>query len=82
MSRSIVEGVVELFNREFGLKLDMTEDTYTKKWNQIGIDSMKFVQGIVLIERTYSIEIDDDDLSMDILKNIDDLVRYIEDRDE
>jgi len=78
MSSSIAECIIELFNREFDCNLERNEDTYHKKWNEIGIDSFKFVQAIILVERTYSIEIEEDDLSMDILKNIDDLSKYID----
>lgn len=47
-----------------------------------GITSINYIRIIVEIEQEYGIEFDDDDLSIETLKTLNDLVDYIIDRKE
>ena len=47
-----------------------------------GITSVNYIRIIVELEQEYGIEFDDDDLSIETLKTLNDLVDYIIDRKE
>lgn len=48
------------------------------KFEEIGLDSIEFVQLIVNIEDKFNIEFDEEELNVDKYKNLDDLVKIIE----
>ncbi len=48
------------------------------KFEEIGLDSIEFVQLIINIEDKFNIEFDDEELKLDIYNNLDDLVKIIE----
>lgn len=49
---------------------------------EAGFDSISFIRMIILIENLFSVEFDDDDLSIFTLSTLDVLIKYIEQKIE
>lgn len=56
-------------------KIEVNKDS---KFDEIGLDSIEFVQLIVNIEDKFNIEFNEEELNLDMYKNINDLVKVIE----
>ena len=54
----------------------------SEEMKKIGLDSIKFIQMVVLIEEEFGIEFDDETLLVDYFDTISSLVKYIEDKIE
>lgn len=60
--------------------IDIDISTIENDFNLIdaGFDSISFIKMIILIENIFSIEVDDDDLSIFTLSTLSTLIEYIE----
>mgnify|MGYP001151800033 CR=1 FL=1 len=56
-------------------KIEVNKDS---KFDEIGLDSIEFVQLIVNIEDKFNIEFNEEELNVDMYKNVNDLVKVIE----
>lgn len=72
----LINLISALFNKK-GFDTDLIE--HADLVNDLGIDSITFISMVVEIESHFNIEVPDDFLLMDYFKNIDAIVKIIED---
>ncbi len=79
--REICEKIKDIINTTFKGEVDtsvITEET--DLINELGVTSIEGIEILVRTESEFEIEIDDDDLTVDLLKTVATLAGYVEER--
>ncbi len=76
LNDEIKETIVEVLN--LNIKPNEIDDDVLLFEGGIGLDSIDGLELLVAVERKFDIEIDDNDLGSDIIKNVNNLAAFIQ----
>lgn len=78
MNRDEIKDIIkDIIIEDLSLKLNKSDINGSDLINELGINSVDALEIFVLIENTFKIQINDDDLSTELIASLDNLADYV-----
>ena len=75
---SLIQKVICIINKN--IEQNITLNDFNTEFSNLGIDSLDFIKIVVEIENEFEIEIDDEMLDINIIRNINSIIAIINDK--